>query len=89
VHVTVRLFSHLRLTLGKRSLDMELPEGATAADVMDRLRTLAGPEVESMIVGGLEGGYRLVVLVNDRRTQADRPLHEGDVVALLPPLGGG
>jgi len=89
VHVTVRLFSHLRLALGKRSLDMEMSEGATVADVMERMRTLTGPEVESMIVGGPEGGYRLVVLVNDRRTQADRALHEGDVVSLLPPLGGG
>jgi MoaD family protein len=89
VRVTVRLFSHLRLALGQRMLDMELPAGATAADVMERLRTLTGPELESMIVGGPEGGYRLVVLVNDRRAQAERPLHEGDVLSLLPPLGGG
>lgn len=89
MRVTVRLFSHLRLALGQRMLDMELPAGATAADVMERLRTLTGPELESMIVGGPEGGYRLVVLVNDRRAQAERPLHEGDVLSLLPPLGGG
>lgn len=89
MHVSVRLFSHLRLALGKRSLEMELPEGATVADVMERMRMLTGPEVDSMIVGGTEGGYRLVMLVNDRRSQADCILREGDVISLLPPLGGG
>ena len=89
MQVHLRLFSHLRVALGRRDLDLELPEGATVATVLERLRSMVPSELESMISGGAEGGYRLVVLVNGRRTGPDKLLQDGDVITLLPPLGGG
>ena len=85
----MRLFSHLRLALGRRDLELELPEGATVATVLERLRSMVPSHLESMVAGGAEGGYRLVVLVNERRSGPDRLLQDGDVITLLPPLGGG
>ena len=75
--------------MGQRALDLELPEGATVATVMERVKEMASPDVESMIVDRERGGYRLVVLVNGRRAGVDTSLRDGDVVSLLPPLGGG
>ena len=88
MHIEVKLFSHLRLELG-RSLTVEVPDDATVAVVMDHLGTLASSELESMILDRERGGYRLVALVNGRRTTPEAPLTDGDVVSLLPPLGGG
>lgn len=62
LRVQVRLFSHLRSALGKRTLDLELPAGSTVATVMDKPGSMVSPDLQSMIVGGEEGGYRLVVL---------------------------
>ena len=89
LQVRVRLFSHLRLSIGKRVLALDLPDGATVSTIMERVRQMVDSDVESMIVDKERGGYRLVALVNGHRTGTDTALREGDVVSLLPPLGGG
>ena len=89
MQIRVRLFSHLRMSTGKRVLDLDLPAGATVSAVMEHLRKMVSSDVESMIVDKERGGYRLVVLVNGHRTGPDTTLREADVVSLLPPLGGG
>ena len=88
LQVTVKLFSHLRLELG-RSLTLDLAEGATVAEAIERIGSMASPELQSMIVDRERGGYRLVPLVNGRRSRPEALLAEGDTVSLLPPLGGG
>ena len=75
--------------MGKRSLALDLPDGATVSTVLERLRQMAGSEVESMIVDEERGGYRLLTLVDGHRAGSDTILKDGDTVSLLPPLGGG
>ena len=89
MRVEVRLFSHLRLALGRRTVALDLPPGATLATVLDQVTDLAGPDVETMIVDRTRGGYRQVGLINGQRRGVDAALRDGDVVSLLPPLGGG
>lgn len=89
MRVEVRLFSHLRLALGRRTVALDLPPGATLATVLDQVTDLAGPDVETMIVDRTRGGYRQVGLINGQRSGVDAALRDGDVVSLLPPLGGG
>ena len=89
MQVQIQLFSHLRLSVGRRAVELDLPDGSTVSTVMERLRRLVSPDVENMIVDKERGGYRLVVLVNGRRAGSDIALREGDLVSLLPPLGGG
>jgi molybdopterin converting factor small subunit len=88
LRIEINLFSHLRLELG-RSLTVDLPDGATVAAAMDQLEQRVSPPLRSMIVDRDRGGYRLVPLVNGRRGRAETVLANGDVVSLLPPLGGG
>lgn len=90
MRVQVRLFSHLRLSLGTRGLALELPDGSTVTTVMEELSRRVGPELQRSVIGdGDEDGYRLVALVNSRRAGVTSALSDGDVIALLPPLGGG
>jgi molybdopterin synthase sulfur carrier subunit len=74
MRVTVRYFAALREARGVSEETVELPAGATAADV--RLR-LAPP------------GMRVAVAVGEALVPDAHVLREGDAVALLPPLGGG
>lgn len=89
MRVQVRLFSHLRLSLGTRGLALELPDGSTVATVLKELSRRVGPELQRSVIGDGEDGYRLVALVNSRRAGVTSALSDGDVIALLPPLGGG
>jgi molybdopterin converting factor subunit 1 len=76
VRVQVRLFAALRERAGSGERELELPEGASAADVWSALD-----------LGEEPAG--LVFAVNRDYTGRDEPLAEGDEVALIPPVSGG
>jgi molybdopterin synthase catalytic subunit len=76
MHVTVRLFAGLRELAGARRRDLDLPEGATVADVWPALEL--GPE---------PGG--LVYAVNLTYVDKGQELTDGDEVGLIPPVSGG
>jgi molybdopterin converting factor subunit 1 len=77
----VRLFASLREQAGTETLGIELPEGATAAELLERLSALR-PD----LAGGLR---RVVVAAGGRIVPWDAPLPPGEEVALLPPVSGG
>ncbi|MGE5689155.1 MAG: molybdenum cofactor biosynthesis protein [Pseudomonadota bacterium] len=76
MRVTVRLFAGLRERAGTSTRDVELADGATAADVWG-----------SLGLGDEPPG--LLVAVNREYADAGRALAEGDEVALIPPVSGG
>ena len=78
--VTVRLFASLRERVGHAALDRSLAAGATAGDLLAALRTE---------FPALDGTGRIAIAVNSEYTTTDHLLHEGDEVALIPPVSGG
>jgi len=78
--VTVLLFASYAESLGASSIDVELPSGATVADVIGSVR-------------GLPGAARLprepLVAVNERYAARHDVVHAGDEVAIIPPVAGG
>jgi molybdopterin synthase catalytic subunit len=76
VKVTVRLFAGLRERAGTGERELELADGARAADVWPRLE-----------LGDEPAG--LLYAVNKDYADADRQLADGDEVALIPPVSGG
>jgi molybdopterin synthase catalytic subunit/molybdopterin converting factor small subunit len=76
MRVAVRLFAGLRERAGVRVRELELPEGATVADVWPALALGAEPE-------------GLLYAVNRAYADETRSLAEGDEVALIPPVSGG
>ncbi len=81
MRVSVLLFSVLRDAVGRGALDVELPEGATGADLLQNLAR------EHHAVRQLAPHVRLGI--NQRYAPAATPLHEGDEVALITPTSGG
>lgn len=79
VKIEVRLFANLARYLppGSRgdTAILDLPEEATVDDLVRRLA----------IPADLPG----LLLVNGREAPADRRLHPGDIVSIVPPLAGG
>jgi len=81
VKIRVKLFASVRQALGRSLLELELPEGATVADLRAQLKSqFAQLHLENAGV---------LVAVNLRYAKPDQVLHDEDEVALIPPVGGG
>ena len=72
--ITVKLFATFRDGRDKIQI-FELEQGKTPKDVIAVL--------------GIEEAEIAILLVNGRDGQFDKPLLEGDLIALFPPVGGG
>jgi molybdopterin synthase catalytic subunit len=80
VIVSVRLFAGLRERAGSDRVDVELPDGASVADLLAALAdTPVGPVAPR----------QCVVAVNREYADAGRIVAAGDEVALVPPVSGG
>jgi molybdopterin converting factor subunit 1 len=80
IRVRVRLFASYAEAAGTDELDLALPAGATAADCLAAVR--AAPWAARVPPSP-------AVAVNRRYAKADAALHDGDEVALIPPVAGG
>jgi MoaE-MoaD fusion protein len=82
VTVRVRLFAALREQAGSDSIEIELGEGATVADALERLA--AAPPL-----AGLLERLPVAMAVNRDYASPETPLRAGDELALIPPISGG
>ena len=80
MRIRTLLFATYRDLAGTESLELELPTGATAADVVARLRTREGLAVIPA---------EPALAVNQVYSPLSTALSDGDEVALLPPVAGG
>jgi molybdopterin converting factor subunit 1 len=79
--VTIRYFASIREVIGKSMEMRNLPDRATAGELIDAI-VVDHPGIE-----GLRRTSR--IMVNHEYAERDRPLADGDEVALIPPVSGG
>ena len=83
MRVHVIPFGVLKDWLGSSPAAVELPEGASVAELLENLRLRLPAHTPA---NGLRG---IAVSVNAEYAQAAQLLHDGDEVGLLPPVSGG
>jgi molybdopterin synthase catalytic subunit len=81
MQVRVLYFALLRERLRRTEETLDLPAGSLVRDAVARL---AG---ENEVISGI--AKSLLLAVNQTLVPADFPLHDGDELALLPPVSGG
>ena len=81
MRVKLLLFAGLREAVGKKELLLELPDHACLRDA------LRAAEGDYPVVAQYAG--RLHVSLNQEQQAPETQLHEGDEIALLPPMSGG
>jgi molybdopterin converting factor subunit 1 len=79
--VRCRFFARYAELLGCERHTLELPEGATVADVVAAVR--------QRLDGGAALPERPLVAINREHVLPGQTVNDGDEVALLPPLAGG
>ena len=80
MQLTVRLFAGLRERAGASTLDIDVPETGTVADLLAAL--------DGTPVGGMPA-RSFIVAVNREYADGAVPVRAGDEVALIPPVSGG
>ena len=78
---TVRFFALLRDRAGLAELSLDLPLAATVSDAADRLAERF-PPIAAMLP-------RVAFAVNREYVPRSTELHDGDELALIPPVSGG
>jgi MoaE-MoaD fusion protein len=81
MRVTVKLFARLREAAGAGRLERELSVGATLGDLLAQLRA----EFPALA----DSAARTIVALNHEFAAPESALHDGDEVALFPPVSGG
>lgn len=79
--VNVLFFASCQDIVGEREVEVEVPEGATAADLVAQIVS------EHPRFGEIEAS--LMVSVNQGYLEREGRLREGDEVAFIPPVSGG
>ncbi len=81
MRIKVKLFALYREKAGTSELWLELPEGASVGQALQKLREKA-PALEDAL-------DRAFFAVNRRYAKLDSKLEEGDELAVFPPVSGG
>ena len=81
MNVSVRLFAGLHDLLGQREITLELSEGATVEQLREQL-CAEYPQVIPFVP-------TLICAVDEEYVPPEHTLHDGDDVALIPPVSGG
>ena len=95
MQVKVRFFTSLRETVGKKEETLSLPQNATVNYALKALQEKYGEPFTQYVfdakTGKPRGFLQFLVNGNSASTQngLETPLKEGDVLAILPPVGGG
>ena len=86
MHVVVRLFAGMRERVGKPSINLDLPAGASVADAV----TAVAREAKAREANANWCEYaHLMTAINDEYVSMDKKLCDGDELALIPPVSGG
>lgn len=80
MNITVKFFALGRELAGRSEMALELPEAATVQTLIEQLNSTY-PRFAQL--------KSYVVAINLEYANLNDPLHEGDEVAIIPPVSGG
>ncbi len=81
MRIKVKFFSSFGNLAGVNEDEIEVPEGATLRKVVEAVLERY-PQLKQF-------AEYMITSLNNRVADEEAPVEEGDVVAIMPPLGGG
>jgi molybdopterin synthase sulfur carrier subunit len=97
LQVSIRFFTSLREVVGKKEETLEFPQSTkvTIETVLETLKQRYGKQfveyVYNLETGEVKGFLQFLINGKSASTMngQETPLEDGDVLAILPPVGGG
>lgn len=91
MRIAVRFAGYYRTLAGLFSLDLDLAEGATVEDALAMLDERLEGRCHQVFYPDdtCQTHLDLLILVNTEIAGRDAVLHEGNVMAIVPPMAGG
>ena len=93
MRVLFKSFGPIRKLLGKKVIDVEVPEGSTVRDVVDTVVKQSGEDLTKLIMDKDRISGNLIVILNRKDVDTlggiDIIVSEGDEIAILPHVQGG
>ncbi|MHA1906535.1 MAG: MoaD/ThiS family protein [Candidatus Thorarchaeota archaeon] len=93
MHVRFKSFGPLRRVIGEAIIDLDVEEGSTVKQVVDKVIEEWGTEVRQLIMDDNKISGNLIVLLNMKDVTTlggvDIPVNANDEVAILPHVQGG
>lgn len=86
--VTVRYFARYRSLVGRSEEELEIPDGITVGELIEILKE-KHPVLEGEVFAEDDDLADVNVSRNGRYVRFDEVLHDGDIVAIFPPVSGG
>ncbi|MBU2647499.1 MoaD/ThiS family protein [bacterium] len=81
MNIKVLVFAHLKELIGSGSIDLELDDGATGGDVLQKMES-SFPQIK-------EHRKYLKLSMNGEYINVDATIRHGAEIAIFPPVSGG
>ncbi len=93
MRVLFKSFGPIRRLLGKKVIEVEVPEGSTIRHVVDTVVKQSGEDLAKLIMDKDRISGNLIVILNSKDVDTlggiDIIVNEGDEIAILPHVQGG
>jgi MoaD family protein len=93
MRIMFKSFGQLRRILGNQLVEIDVPEGSTVREVIDKVIATGGPELQRYIMSGNHISGNLILLLNKRDIDTlageDTIVKTGDELTVLPHVQGG
>jgi molybdopterin converting factor small subunit len=91
--VKFKSFGPIRRALDNQVLIVDMPDGSTVRDVIDRVLKIGGPELEQIVIDGNRISGNLIIMLNKKNVATlegeNTAVVHGDEIAMLPHVQGG
>ncbi len=89
MQITVESFGIVRSVLGERKQQVELNDGATVRDAVEKLLEKGGARARRLIVSPDGKSLKVLVMVSGQSVVQDAVLQDGAEISLMLTIGGG
>jgi molybdopterin converting factor small subunit len=89
IKVKVKLSATLGQEIGRREVEVSLPENSSIMDLVHEISRLYGERVDKILFDTKRRSFKFVSFVNRSRRLTGEILNDGDEVRFLLPTGGG
>lgn len=93
MHVKFKSFGPIRRALDSQVLIVDVPDGSTVRNVIDRVLEIGGAELEQIIMEGNKISGNLIIMLNKRDVATlegeNTAVAHDDEITMLPHVQGG